>query len=108
MLMVGVVNGLNIVIPGGTGKLGNKLIPKLQNHDVAVLSRNAYFIMWKHSYLHSLAQCPSSSYILVPHSQQPCSIDYHSTLVYRLIVLLLHWQSHRRIVLFLILLGCIH
>ena len=40
--MVGVVNGLNIVIPGGTGKLGNKLIPKLQNHDVAVLSRNSY------------------------------------------------------------------
>ena len=40
--MVGLVNGLNIVIPGGTGKLGNKLIPKLQNHDVAVLSRNSF------------------------------------------------------------------
>jgi hypothetical protein len=37
-----VSNGLNIVIPGGTGKLGNQLLPRLSDHDVVVLSRNAF------------------------------------------------------------------
>jgi hypothetical protein len=33
---------LNIVVPGGTGKLGKILLPKLRNHDVTVLTRNAF------------------------------------------------------------------
>jgi hypothetical protein len=36
------VHGLNIVIPGGTGRLGRLLLPQLAQHDVTVLSRNAY------------------------------------------------------------------
>ena len=37
-----VVSGLNVVIAGGTGNLGNILIPSLPEHDVTVLSRNSY------------------------------------------------------------------
>jgi hypothetical protein len=33
---------LNVVIPGGSGKLGKVLIPKLMNHEVTVLSRNGF------------------------------------------------------------------
>jgi hypothetical protein len=33
---------LNVVIAGGTGKLGRVLIPKLADHDVTVLSRNSF------------------------------------------------------------------
>jgi hypothetical protein len=36
------VLALNIVVPGGTGKLGKLLLPKLRNHDVTVLTRNAF------------------------------------------------------------------
>ncbi|KAG7361551.1 hypothetical protein IV203_036652 [Nitzschia inconspicua] len=35
-------SALNIVIPGGTGRLGRILLPKLQDHDVTVLTRNAF------------------------------------------------------------------
>jgi hypothetical protein len=35
-------SALNVVIAGGTGKIGRALIPKLENHDVTVLSRNAF------------------------------------------------------------------
>lgn len=35
-------DALNIVIPGGTGKIARLLIPKLSECDVSVLSRNAY------------------------------------------------------------------
>jgi hypothetical protein len=37
-----VVLSLNIVVPGGTGKLGKILLPKLRNHDVTVLTRNSF------------------------------------------------------------------
>jgi hypothetical protein len=40
--LIGIVSGLNIVIPGGTGNVGKVLIPKLADHDVTVLSRNAF------------------------------------------------------------------
>lgn len=33
---------LNIVVPGGSGKLGRLLLPKLPDHDVTVLTRNAF------------------------------------------------------------------
>jgi hypothetical protein len=33
---------LNIVVPGGTGKVGRTLLPKLSNHQVTVLSRNKF------------------------------------------------------------------
>ena len=36
------VHGLNVVIAGGTGRLGKLLIPNLPEHDVTVLSRNSY------------------------------------------------------------------
>lgn len=36
------VNGLQITIAGGTGKLGKLVIPKLASHDVTVLSRNSF------------------------------------------------------------------
>lgn len=36
------VAALNVVIAGGTGKLGRAVIPKLADHGVTVLSRNAY------------------------------------------------------------------
>lgn len=35
-------SALNVVVPGGTGKLGRLLLPKLQDHDVTVLTRNAF------------------------------------------------------------------
>ena len=41
-LMTNVALALNIVIPGGTGNFGKVLIPKLADHDVTVLSRNAF------------------------------------------------------------------
>ena len=33
---------LNIVLAGGSGKVGKRIIPMLANHDVTVLSRNAF------------------------------------------------------------------
>jgi hypothetical protein len=36
------VSALNVVIAGGTGKFGRALIPRLAEHDVTVLSRNAF------------------------------------------------------------------
>ncbi|MGK3742364.1 MAG: hypothetical protein ACI90V_009220, partial [Bacillariaceae sp.] len=36
------VNGLQITIAGGTGKLGRLLLPKLSDHDVIVLTRNSF------------------------------------------------------------------
>ena len=36
------VSALNVVIAGGTGKIGRALIPRLSEHDVTVLSRNAF------------------------------------------------------------------
>lgn len=36
------VTALNILVPGGTGKVGRILLPKLAQHDVTVLSRNAF------------------------------------------------------------------
>jgi hypothetical protein len=42
MSIIGVVHGLQIVVPGGTGKLGNILLPKLSQHDCCVLTRNAF------------------------------------------------------------------
>jgi hypothetical protein len=33
---------LNVVIAGGTGRVGKALIPKLSDHDVTVLSRNSF------------------------------------------------------------------
>lgn len=33
---------LNVVIAGGTGTLGRALIPKLSDHDVTILTRNAF------------------------------------------------------------------
>lgn len=35
-------SALNVVLAGGTGKVGRALIPKLEDHDVTVLSRNAF------------------------------------------------------------------
>ena len=35
-------SALNVVIAGGTGKIGRALIPKLEDHVVTVLSRNAF------------------------------------------------------------------
>ena len=37
-----VVDGLQIAIAGGTGKLGRMLLPKLSDHDVTVLTRNSF------------------------------------------------------------------
>ena len=37
-----VVMAWNIVVPGGTGPIGRTLLPKLAQHDVTVLSRNAF------------------------------------------------------------------
>mmetsp|Transcript_62086 Transcript_62086/g.173364 ORF Transcript_62086/g.173364 Transcript_62086/m.173364 type:complete len:216 (+) Transcript_62086:86-733(+) len=42
LLAVAPVVSLNIVIAGGTGKFGRALIPKLSDHDVTVLTRNAF------------------------------------------------------------------
>lgn len=36
------VQGLQIVVPGGTGKLGKILLPMLSKHDCCVLTRNAF------------------------------------------------------------------
>jgi nucleoside-diphosphate-sugar epimerase len=41
-LLLAHVSALNIVIAGGTGRLGRALIPKLSDHDVTVLTRNAF------------------------------------------------------------------
>lgn len=41
-LFAPLADALNIVIPGGTGKFGQALIPKLVDHDVTVLSRNSF------------------------------------------------------------------
>jgi len=35
-------SGLQIAVAGGTGKIGRLLLPKLVDHDVTVLSRNAF------------------------------------------------------------------
>ena len=37
-----VASALNVVIAGGTGTVGRALIPKLDDHDVTVLTRNAF------------------------------------------------------------------
>mmetsp|Transcript_29061 Transcript_29061/g.78645 ORF Transcript_29061/g.78645 Transcript_29061/m.78645 type:complete len:206 (-) Transcript_29061:1214-1831(-) len=37
-----VCEGLQIAVAGGTGKLGRLLLPKLVDHDVTVLTRNAF------------------------------------------------------------------
>jgi len=36
------VSALNVVIAGGTGRIGRELIPKLEDHSVTVLTRNAF------------------------------------------------------------------
>ena len=41
-LVIASATALNIVIAGGTGRLGRALIPQLSNHDVTVLTRNAF------------------------------------------------------------------
>lgn len=37
-----VVDGLNVALAGGTGKIGRLLLPKLVDHDVTVLTRNSF------------------------------------------------------------------
>jgi hypothetical protein len=37
-----VVDGLQIAVAGGTGKIGRLLLPKLIDHDVTVLTRNSF------------------------------------------------------------------
>lgn len=37
-----VVDGLQIAVAGGTGKIGRLLLPKLDDHDVTVLTRNSF------------------------------------------------------------------
>lgn len=41
-MLLGYSYGLNIVIAGGTGNVGKKLIPMLYDHDVRVLTRNSF------------------------------------------------------------------
>ena len=36
------VEALNVVIAGGSGNIGRKIIPMLSNHDITVLSRNSF------------------------------------------------------------------
>ncbi len=42
VLVIVRASALNVVIAGGTGALGRALIPKLSDHDVTVLARNAF------------------------------------------------------------------
>ena len=42
LMMICGVEGLQIVIAGGTGKLGKILLPMLSKHDCTVLTRNAF------------------------------------------------------------------
>ena len=42
VVVIQYVTALNVVVPGGTGKVGRALLPKLAQHDVTVLSRNSF------------------------------------------------------------------